>query len=179
MPSRCPSQSIYTTRSCYSSVLHRASCSAHKNYVIRGMKARKFQEKGIVFQSMGQVKRYEARCPIFFLHNFGVQFIGGILKKFFEGKLKACMKPVTRGCNLWPWKERLKERMSFKFWFSQKLNIKLFLTLEPLFLLSFFKCYLQNTRFQLQQFVLWPDEMRCMIITSTGINGASLAHYIS
>lgn len=103
------------------------------------MKARKFQEKGIVFQSMGQVKRYEARWPVFFLHNFGVQFIGGILKKFFEGKLKACMKPVTRGCNLWPWKERLKERMSFKFWFSQKLNIKLFLTLEPLFLLSFFQ----------------------------------------
>ena len=38
-------------------VLHRASCNAHKNHVIRGMSARAFRERGIVFQFMEQVRR--------------------------------------------------------------------------------------------------------------------------
>ena len=46
-----------------------------------------------------------------------------------------------------------------------------------LFLLSFFlKCYFKNTCFQLQQSVLWTNEM---ISASTSINGVRLAYYVS
>ena len=41
------------------------------------------------------------------------------------------------------------------------------------------KCYFKNLCFQLQQNVLWINEMMRVIFASTGINGVSLAHYIS
>ena len=75
-----------------------AFCTAHKNNVIR---------------------------PYFLLHNFGVQItpfkLRKLTKNYLKGKkikLKACTKPVTRLCKLWPWKERVEKRfesMSFKF----------------------------------------------------------------
>ena len=39
------------------SVLHCASCTAHKNNVIGRISARAFRERGVAFQSMDQVKR--------------------------------------------------------------------------------------------------------------------------
>ena len=48
------SESIYID----SSVLHRTSCIVHKIHVIREMSARSFSERGVTFQSMAQVKRY-------------------------------------------------------------------------------------------------------------------------
>ena len=42
----------------YSSVLHCKSRNAPKNKVIGGMSMGAFQEHGIIFQSMDQVKRY-------------------------------------------------------------------------------------------------------------------------
>ena len=41
------------------SVLHCASCTAHKNNVIGRISARVFRERGIAFQSMDQVKRWD------------------------------------------------------------------------------------------------------------------------
>lgn len=41
-----------------SSVLHRTSCIVQKIHVIREMSARSFSERGVTFQSMDQVKRY-------------------------------------------------------------------------------------------------------------------------
>ena len=80
----------------------------------------------------------------------------------------ACTKPVTRGCKLSPSKGRLEEyfeAMSFKFvWFSHKLWIKLFYKLETFSSSFFFKCYFKNPCFQLQQNVLWTDEMTRVII---------------
>ena len=43
----------------------------------------------------------------------------------------------------------------------------------------FFSCYFKNPFFQPQQNVLLTNEMTRMISASTGINGVSLAHYIS
>ena len=96
------------------------------------MSARAFREYGIYFQSIDQVKWYNGLSPVnkqgdlyFLLHNFGEQIVSFKLEKLKrdirKGKkvnLKAYTKPVTRGCKLWLWKERLKERfesMSFKF----------------------------------------------------------------
>ena len=43
----------------------------------------------------------------------------------------------------------------------------------------FFKCYFKNPCFQLKQNVSWTNEMTCVISASAGINGVSLAHFIS
>ena len=117
-------------------------CIAHPVHVIKGISARAFREHGIVFKSMDQVKRYEILYCIILVYNFW-----GELKKIIwrekKIKLKACTKPVTRGCKLGPWKERLEERFesrSFKFaWFSHKFFTKLFHTLEVFFLSTFFQ----------------------------------------
>ena len=66
-----------------------------------------------------------------------IPFEFGELKKLFEGKkdkLRACTKPVTRGCEFWPWEERLEERFeSISFEFTR------FQTLEAFFLSSIFQ----------------------------------------
>ena len=120
-----------------SSVLHHASYLTLKNHIIQGMSAHAFREYGIDFQSMDQVKWYNGLSPVnkqgdlyFLLHNFGEQIVSFKLEKLKrdirKGKkvnLKAYTKPVTRGCKLWLWKERLTERfesMSFKFAASTK-----------------------------------------------------------
>ena len=62
------------------------------------------------------------------------------------------------------------------FW----VNVKLFYTRETFHpSIFFFKCYFKSPCFQLQQNVLWTDQMTRVIIASTGINGVSLAHHIS
>ena len=40
-------------------ILYCASCTAHRNRVIRRISARAFREDGIVFQSIDEVNRYE------------------------------------------------------------------------------------------------------------------------
>ena len=171
------------------------SCTAHKNHIIRGMNASAFWEHSIVFQSMDWVKRYHGlwflkeHCNLFVLHNFGEQFIPfklGKLKLLWrgkKGKAKSVHKAVTRGCKLRIWKEQLKEwfeLMSHTFTqFSHKFSISCSICSNLSFYQVILKCYFKNPCFQLQQNVLWTNEIMRVIFASTGINGVSLAHYIS
>ena len=97
-------------------ILYCASCTAHRNRVIRRINVRAFREDGIVFSIYRRGKQVrssfaleQARWPIFLLHNFGVQIIrfnfGEIKKKrFIRGTEKdiAYTKPVAQWCKLWP-----------------------------------------------------------------------------
>lgn len=74
-----------------------------------------------------------------------------------------------------------KRELSFKFaWFSKNYrpnySIRARLSTHQVF---FFKCYFKSPCFQLQQNALRTDQMTCVIIASTSINGVSLAHHIS
>ena len=123
------------------------------------------------------------------LHNFGVQFISfklGKLKLLWMGekvKLNVSTKAVTRGCKLWPLKEQFKEQfewMSLKFvQFSHTSSISCSICSNLPLYQVIFKCYFKNHCFQLQQNVLWTNEMTRVIIVSGGLNGVSLAHCIS
>ena len=128
----------------------------------------------------------------FFFFNFGAQFIpftlGKFKQKFFwrenKIKLKACTKLVIPGFKLWPWKDRLKkcfESKLIKFvWFCHKLNIQIvsyawdFLPIK-----FFFKCYFKSFASINCSKMYLNDKMMHVISASTGINGVSLAHYIS
>ena len=70
--------------------------------------------------------------------------------------------------------------MSLKFLqFSHKSSISCSICSNLSFYQVILKCYFKNPCFQLQQNVLWINEMMRVIFASTGINGVSLAHYIS
>ena len=63
--------------------------------------------------------------------------------------------------------------------FSHKLLIGCSICSSLSFYQVIFKCHFKNPCFQLQQNVLWTNEVMRVIFASTGINGVSLAHYIS
>ena len=63
--------------------------------------------------------------------------------------------------------------------FSHKLLIGCSICSSLSFYQVIFKCHFKNPCFQLQQNVLWTNEIMRVIFASTGINGVSLAHYIS
>ena len=104
------------------------------------------------------------------VHNFGVQFIPFELGKVFEGKKKRTKSmhetiAVTWGFKLWPWKEWLEKH----FESICQLNLSYFPTncISNCSICSrlstnqfFFQCCFQNLCFQLQQNLLWTDEIR-------------------
>ena len=99
--------------------------------------------------------------------NFYVQYIPfklGKLKNYLEGKKdKAKSLHEARYSRMRIMKVRLVERfesISFQFaWFSHKLYIKLFQTLETFYLSRFFNCFFKKPCFQPEQNAPWTDEM--------------------
>ena len=63
--------------------------------------------------------------------------------------------------------------------FSHKSSISCSICSNLSFYQVILKCYFKNPCFQLQQNVLWTNEIMRVTFASTGINGVSLAHYIS
>ena len=97
-------------------ILYCASCTAHRNRVIRRISARAFREDGIVFQSIDEVNRYEVLlllnkhgdlyfCCTILVYKLSALTLEKLQKKDLSEEkrkilLKAYTKPVAQGCKL-------------------------------------------------------------------------------
>ena len=97
-------------------ILYCASCTAHRNRVIRRISACAFREDGIVFQSIDEVNRYEVLlllnkhgdlyfCCTILVYKLSALTLEKLQKKDLSEEkrkilLKAYTKPVAQGCKL-------------------------------------------------------------------------------
>ena len=128
-----------------SSALHCASCTAHKNHVIRRISAHiPWTRHWFTVNGPSTVERCDGLKLLnehwylyLLLYYFGVQIFPFKLEKLTEKSSKgAYTKPVTLWCKVWSWKQRLKER-------SIRSRISPFQ--------GFLSCYFKNVYFQLPQ----------------------------